>query len=131
VPQTSEKIVLSPVRASDFAGELDDLSDALREALPDIAVEVRNPLERPPGALPTGITELLSVILPFAGGYAFDTVADIIMGRLRSALKRGGDAQPKKVVQIYGPSGEILRRVQIPDDGEFGKDPKDPPIADR
>lgn len=122
-----QKIVLSPARASDFDKELDDLGDALREALPEIVVEVQNPLERPPGALPTEIIEVLTVILPFAGGYAFEKVADIIIGRLRSGSRRAGHAQPKRVVEIYGPSGEVLRRVEIPDETNSDQRPEDPP----
>lgn len=125
--QAPQKIVLRPVRASDFDQELDDLGDALREALPEVVVEVQNPLERPPGAMPTEIIEVLTVILPFAGGYAFNKVADIIIGRLRSALRRNDDPQPRRVVEIYGPSGEILRRVEIPDETDSEQRQEDPP----
>ncbi|HEY5051775.1 MAG TPA: hypothetical protein VII45_00020 [Solirubrobacterales bacterium] len=47
-----QTIVLSPEKASDFEGELTALADALTEALPDLAVEIRDPLKGPPGALP-------------------------------------------------------------------------------
>jgi hypothetical protein len=112
-----EKIILRPIRASDFEGELESLADALRGAL-DVGVEVWSPLKSPPGAFPSGVAEVLSVILPFAGGYAFDAAADLIVGRLREAL-RDRDDDPEsggRVVEIYGPSGEILKRIRIPDD---------------
>jgi hypothetical protein len=132
VPQAPEKIILAPVRASDFEGELDGLSDALREALPDVVVEVQNPLKRPPGALPTEITEVLTVILMFAGNYAFDTVVDIVIRRLRSTARKGEeDAPSRKVVEIYGPSGEILRRIQIPAEAESEEHPEDPQLPAR
>jgi hypothetical protein len=113
-----ERIVLRPMRASDFEGEIDDLVDALREALPEVGAEVWDPLQRPPGSSPSDIAEILSVILPLAGSYAFDTVADIIVGRLRSTRAHDEEAPAAREVEIYGPSGEILKRVRIPSDDD-------------
>jgi hypothetical protein len=109
-----ERIVLRPIRAADFEGELDGLADALRGALPEVRIEVWDPLKSPPGSLPA-ISEVLSVILPFAGGYAFNKAADAIVGRLRSAHSEYEDDSPVRVVEFYGPSGEVLKRIQISD----------------
>lgn len=115
-------IVLSPEKASDFEGELSALADALTEALPDLSVEVRNPLKSPPGALPPEAVEVLTVIWPLAVGYAFDKAADLIVGRLRAGLKDQEDEPQVRIVKIYGPTGNILRRVRIPGDGSETED---------
>jgi hypothetical protein len=112
-----QTIVLSPERASDFEGELSALSDALTEALPDLSVEIRDPLEGPLGALPPEAVEVLTVIWPLAAGYAFNKAADLIFGKLRAGSKVDEDEVPVRIVKIYGPTGEILKRVRIPGDG--------------
>lgn len=112
-----DKIILRPIRADDFEGEIDGLVEALRETVPDVGVEVWDPLRRPPGASLPAVSEILSVILPFAGGYVFDMVADLIVERLRSAVSDDEQEVPERVVEFYGPSGEILKRIRIPDDG--------------
>lgn len=115
--QLGKKIILRPVRADDFEGELDGLADALREGLPDVGVEVWDPLQGPPGSSLPAVSEILTVILPFAGGYAFDAAADLIVGKLRSAMGAGEEKMTERMVEIYGPSGEILKRVRLPDEG--------------
>jgi hypothetical protein len=112
-----KKIILRPVRADDFEGELDGLVEALHEALPDVGVEVWDPLQGPPGSSLPAFSEILTVILPFAGGYAFDAAADLIVGRLRSAMSADEKKMPERVVELYGPSGEVLKRVRLPDEG--------------
>jgi hypothetical protein len=116
VSRLGKKIILRPVRASDFEGELDGLVEALHEALPDVGVEVWDPLKSPPGSLPA-VSEVLSVILPFAGGYAFTKAADAILGRLRAAVHRE-EEPPVRVVEFYGPTGKVLRRIQVSDDAD-------------
>jgi hypothetical protein len=110
-----KKIILRAVRASDFEGELDGVVAALRVALPDVGVEVWDPLRKPPGVALPAVSEILSVLPPFAAGYAFDTAADIIIGRLRSARATDEHEPPAREVEIYGPSGEVLKRVRISD----------------
>jgi hypothetical protein len=109
-------IVLSPEKASDFEGEVSALADGLTEAFPDLSVEVRNPLKGPPGTLPPEAVEVLTVIWPLAVGYAFNKAADLIIGILRAGSKAQEDEPQVRLVKIYGPTGEILRQVQIPGD---------------
>lgn len=117
-----QAIVLSPDKASDFEGELSELADALTEALPDLSVEIRDPLKGPPGALPPEAVEVLTVIWPLAVGYAFNKAADLIIGRLRAGLKDLEEEPQVRIVKIYGPTGEILRRVRIPGEGSEPED---------
>jgi hypothetical protein len=110
----SQTIVLSPEKASDFEGELPALADDLTDELPDVTVEIRDPLRSPPGAfIPPEAVHVLSVIFPYAAGYSFDKAADLITGRLRATLKKDGDESPVRIVKIYGPGGEILKRIKI------------------
>lgn len=119
---SQQAIVLSPEKASDFEGELSALADALTEALPDLSVEIRDPLKAPPGALPPEAIEVLTVIWPLAVGYAFSKTADLIIGKLRAGSKAREDGAQVRIVKIYGPTGEILRRVRIPGDGSEPED---------
>lgn len=117
-----QAIILSPEKASDFEGELSALADALTEALPDLSVEIRDPLKGPPGVLPPEAVEILTVIWPLAVGYAFNKAADLIIGKLRAGSKDQEDEPQVRIVKIYGPTGEILRRVRIPIDGSEPED---------
>jgi hypothetical protein len=118
---SQQRIILRPTRSADFEGELDGLAEALQNALPEVRVEFWDPLKRPPGSLPA-LGEVLTIILPFAGGYAFNKAADAIVGRLRAIVERprgthadDEDEAPMRLVELYGPSGEILRRIQVSD----------------
>jgi hypothetical protein len=117
-----QTIVLSPEKASDFEGELAALADALTDALPDLAVEIRDPLKGPPGAFPSEAVAVLTVIWPLAVGYAFDKAADLIIAKLRRDPTDTEDEHQVRIVKIYGPTGEILRRVRIPADGSEPED---------
>jgi hypothetical protein len=122
VDPSRQAIILSPEKASDFEGELSALADALTEALPDLSVEIRDPLKSPPGALPPAAVEVLTVIWPLAVGYAFNKGADLIIEKLRAGSKTQEDGAQVRIVKIYGPTGEILRRVRIPGDGSEPED---------
>ncbi len=117
-----QTIVLSPEKASDFEGELSVLADALTESLPELSTEVRNPLKGPPGAFPPETVEVLTVIWPLAVGYAFNKAVDLIIEKLSARSKDQEDGHRVRVVKIYGPTGEILKRVQIPGDGSETED---------
>jgi hypothetical protein len=113
---TRQVIVLSPEKASDFDGELPALADALRAELPDVEVEIRDPLKSPPGAFfPPEVVHVLTVIFPYAAGYSFDKAADLITAKLRGAFKNEADETPTRIVRIYGPDGKLLKRVEIAD----------------
>jgi hypothetical protein len=117
-----QTIVLSPEKASDFKEELSPLAEALTEAFPDLAVEIRDPLKSPPGAFLPEAVQVLTVIFPYAAGYAFNQAADLIIGKLRAGSKADDGESPVGIVKIYGPTGEILKRVQIPADGSEPED---------
>jgi hypothetical protein len=107
-------IVLRSEKASDFEGELVGIADALTATLPDLTVEVADPLKSPPGTfLPPEAVHVLTAIFPYAAGYSFDKAADLITERLRAGLRRDPDATPKRILEIYGPDGGILKRVEI------------------
>jgi hypothetical protein len=109
-----QTIVLRPEKASDFEGELGGIADALTAALPDLAVEVPDPLKSPPGTfLPPEAVHVLTAIFPYAAGYSFDKAADLITERLRAGLRRDPDSTPKRILEIYGPDGGILKRVEV------------------
>jgi hypothetical protein len=112
-----QTIVLRPQKMSDFEGELAGIAAALASTLPDVTVEVTDPLKSPPGTfLPPEAVHVLTAILPFAAGYSFDKAADLIVEKLRAGLRRKPDG-PKRVLEIYGPDGRVLRRVEVsPDD---------------
>lgn len=118
----AQTIVLSPEKASDFEGELAAVADALTAALPDLAVEIRDPLKGPPGAFLPQAAEVLTAIFPFAAGYAFNRAADLIIGTLRTGSKGEKDESRVRIVKIYGPAGEILRLVRIPVDEPEAED---------
>jgi hypothetical protein len=112
-----QTIVLRPEKASDFEGELPGIAAALASALPDLTIEVTDPLKSPPGTfLPPDAVHVLTAIFPYAAGYSFDRAADLIIEKLRAGLRSEPDA-PKRVLEIYGPDGNVLRRVEVsPDD---------------
>jgi hypothetical protein len=112
-----QTLVLRPEKASDFEGELSGIAAALASALPDLTVDVTDPLKSPPGTfLPPDAAHVLTAIFPYAAGYSFDKAADLIIEKLRAGLRREPDA-PKRVLEIYGPEGRVLRRVEVsPDD---------------
>lgn len=116
----SHIIVLSPEKASDFEGELPALANALSDVLPDVTVEIRDPLQSPPGSfMPPEAVHVLTVIFPFAAGYSFNKAVDLLTDRLRAALKKDGDEGTVRIVEIFGPGGEILKRIEIsPEDSE-------------
>ncbi|HXV04361.1 MAG TPA: hypothetical protein VFP23_00455 [Solirubrobacterales bacterium] len=116
-----QTIVLRPEKASDFEGELPGIAASLAAALPDLTVEVTDPLKSPPGTfLPPEAVNVLTAIFPYAAGYSFDKAADLIVEKLRAGLRREPDA-PKRVLEIYGPDGRVLRRVEVsPDDASPG-----------
>jgi hypothetical protein len=119
-----QRIVLRPQKASDFEGELADIADALTAALPELSIEVTDPLKSPPGTfLPPDAVHVLTAIFPYAAGYSFDRAADLIIEKLRAGLRREPDA-PKRVLEIYGPDGKVLRRVEVSpdDDSPVGED---------
>lgn len=108
-----QTIVLRPQKASDFEGELAEIADALTAALPNLAVEITDPLKSPPGTfLPPDVVHVLTAIFPYAAGYGFDKAADLITEKLRAGLRRRPEA-PKRILEIYGPNGGILRRIEI------------------
>jgi hypothetical protein len=110
-------IVLSPEKASDFDGEMPALGDALKAELPDVDIEIRDPLKSPPGAFfPPEVVHVLTVIVPYAAGYSFDKAADLIAAKLRGAFKRGADEKPTRIVKMYGPDGKLLKRIEIADE---------------
>lgn len=111
-----ETIVLSPQMASDFEGELDGLAESLRAAFPNLKIEIRDPSTAPPGAFGPELAEVLTVILPIAGGYIVGTVLDTIVDKLRGAWrKRKDDAPARRIAKIYGPNGEVLATVEVDD----------------
>jgi hypothetical protein len=111
-----QTIVLRPQKVSDFQGELAKIAAALASALPDLTVEVTDPLKSPPGTfLPPDAVHVLTAIFPYAAGYSFDKAADLIIERLRAGLRGKPDA-PKRVLKIYGPDGRVLRRVEVSTD---------------
>jgi hypothetical protein len=102
--------------ASDFEGELTDLAEALRAALPDIEVEVVDPATAPPGFYGLEVGEVLMVILPFAGEYLAGKAIDTILEKIRAAkAKRHNEDTPPTIVKIFGPKGEILKEVEVDD----------------
>lgn len=115
-------VALSPEKASDFEGELSAIVEKLTAAFPELAVEIRDPLKSPPGAVPPEAVQVLTVIWPLAVGYAFDKAADAIVGALRRGSKDQEDELQVRIVKIYGPTGEIRRRVRIPADGAEPED---------
>jgi hypothetical protein len=114
-----KEIVLSPRLASDFDGELDDLADAVRSAVPGFRVKIQNPLAAPPGSFGPDLAEVLTVILPAASDYVIGTAIDAIVRKVKDAWwKRAHDSEESRVVNIYGPNGEILKKVVLPADAD-------------
>ena len=111
----TQAITLAPRLSTEFAAELDGVVAALQAALPDVEVEVLDPATAAPGfSLELG--EILTVVLPMAGGYSFDAAIDAVVGTLRAALrKRRGksDQPPRRTVKFYGPDGCVLKEVVI------------------
>lgn len=109
-------IVLRRQKASAFEGELAAIADALTTALPELSVEITDPLKSPPGTFPPPeAVHVLTAIFPYAAGYSFDKAADLITQKLRAGLRGKPDA-PKRVLEIYGPDGRVLRRVEVSPD---------------
>jgi len=109
-------IVLSPQMASDFEDELDAVADSIRAATTDFDVQIRDPTIAPPGAFGPELSEVLTVILPTAADHVLAAVIDSIMSKLRGAWRRRTANQPaKRIARIYGPKGEVLATVEVPD----------------
>lgn len=107
--------------ASDFEGEMDGIVEALRAALPEVVVEVPDPSTAAPGFFGVGAGEILTVILPMAGGYTFNAAVDAIRERIRqSHRRRQGDDERQRLVSFYGPNGELLKEIKI--DAELDDD---------
>lgn len=118
-----ETIVLSPQMASDFEGELHTLADSLQAELPDLAVVVRDPTTAPPGAFGPEFGEVLTVILPIAADYIVVAVLNAIGAKLRGAWRKREDNEPaQRIVKIYGPNGEVLAAVEVPDGDAYPTD---------
>jgi hypothetical protein len=112
----AEGIVLSRQMASDFEGELEELADFLRESLPDLEVEIRDPTTAPPGSFGPEAVEVLTVILPTAVDSVVGVVIGVIVEKVRGALRKHRRSEPpSKIVRIYGPRGEVLSILEIDD----------------
>jgi hypothetical protein len=115
----SSQIVIRPRGVGDFSDDLNDIAAAAREAAPglEIIVEVPTPMEAGRRGVVWG--EILNVTISAAGGYAFGKVADAIIARVREGWekRRKEVARPRpRFVNVYGPHGEVIRRVRIPDE---------------
>jgi hypothetical protein len=89
----------------------------------DPAVESRAPF----GAMPRDygvhysmapeVAHVVSLLAPAATGVLVDRLADAAVGWFR---RRRVTDEPR-VVRIYGPSGRLLREVEVPDQADGGR----------
>jgi hypothetical protein len=104
-------IKIDPAGPRDLAmhsGQYDQLETALREAGYNATVE-RRPQEQ------RGVGHVAAEIAVHVGE---DGVAGVIVGFLRRylrGLRRPQTGEPRRAV-IYGPTGDVLSTVELPDD---------------
>jgi hypothetical protein len=98
--------------------------DALIETLAARGLDVR--LERPVERRSGGITLASADVAIYVGELLADHLLDIILGAAIAELTRAARGKRKRrgrrVVAIFGPSGELLRDVEIPSGTEPGPD---------
>jgi hypothetical protein len=105
--------------------ELACIAMAIRNADPEMAVTIREPaptVEELCVLQFVDLKQVIDVILQFAPGYAAGKVVDAIVTQAQKGwqILSGQATIPHLVsreVNIYGPSGEVLRRVTIKGDG--------------
>jgi hypothetical protein len=70
------------------------------------------------------VAEVLTIMLPWAGGYAASKAADaaIAWARRRWRRDKGQGSPRKRIVTIYGPNDEVLRHVSIDEPDGTPKD---------
>ena len=68
------------------------------------------------GSVPTPeLVEVVAFVVPVAASAVIDRLIDAAAGWLR---RRSPQREPRRVVQIYGPRGTLLREVEVVADGE-------------
>jgi hypothetical protein len=112
------RVELRPHARSHFDGELDEIAGAIREVVPDAEIATRDPTTQPPGIGAPPAHEVLGVLLSFAGGYAFESLADgvISVARENWRQRRPKRTAGSRVVKFYGPKGEVLREITVSSD---------------
>jgi len=113
------EILIRPKWFGDFADDLDSIVAAAREADPTASITVELPKPSEPGRYAVVGKSVLEVVVPIAGGYAFNKVADAVIARARAAWKarHQPNVWPRThIVRILGPDGEVLREVKVSDD---------------
>ena len=113
-----------------FPEELACIATAMHNADPEMGVTIREPtstVEDLCGLQFVDLKQVIDVILEFAPGYAAGKVLDAIVRQAQKGWQLlGGQASiphlVSREVNIYGPSGEVLRRVTIRGDGTVVED---------
>jgi hypothetical protein len=59
--------------------------------------------------------EVVSVVAPAVTGVLVDRLTDAAVGWFRGRRRAGDES---RVVRIYGPSGRLLREVEVPDQAD-------------
>jgi hypothetical protein len=116
VPET---VVLRQFAYLDFEEDLDAITEAAREAGPDLEIVVQRVDPKDPQVRGVTGQSILEVVASSAGSYAFGKVADAIIAKARASWKARHlpNQWPRThIVKILGPDGEVLREVKVSDD---------------
>jgi hypothetical protein len=128
VSHPPDVLVIRSTREDFSEGELESLADVLAAEIgdPDLSLGIQRQ-----GNFPAPLPAIVVVFLPWVEGYAVGKALDAAIGWARKVWRdrQHSGANPRPVVvAIYGPKGEVLKRVVLDDpDGE--PKPYDGPIA--
>jgi hypothetical protein len=73
----------------------------------------------PPSPLPVELADVVSLVVPTLTGIAIDRLVDAAAAWLRR--RRAPTPAVGKIVKVYGPDGELLTEVAVPEVTRAGR----------
>jgi hypothetical protein len=114
--QEQSTVTLSVKGILDFQDEMEGIVEVAQETAPDAQIIVEDPKRMEKGRYGVIWGEVLNVTLQYFAPYLGAKIADAIIQRVHDGWveRKADNANPRpRFVNVYGPNGEVIRRVAI------------------